>query len=275
MIEQKVSGIEASGAVGAGTIVYPPGGTYGPRRQRDYQLVLLHRGQVAVQIDGVTLHVGAQQVALLKPGHREYFRFASQTETHHSWLNLERPPLPHEYLAALDAAPGCLALSPAMAQLMEAALAMRKRGVSQRVALVALVASALALYVDEATAQGLLPRDGGEGRLHPAVAAAQALVRQRLPERIGLADLAQGAHVTPEYLVRLFRLHLGTTPVRYLWGERVRYGLHLLEHTGLSVAEVAEQAGFQSAKHFSRLVRVSSGLSPREVRRRSWNATAA
>ena len=52
------------------------------------------------------------------------------------------------------------------------------------------------------------------------------------------ADLASAAHIAPEHLVRLFRRELGTTPMRYLWDERVREGVYLLEHTGLGVTEV-------------------------------------
>ena len=58
----------------------------------------------------------------------------------------------------------------------------------------------------------------------------------------------------PDYLTRLFRRELGTTPMRYVWAERVRLGVDLLEHTGLPVSEVAARTGFQSANHFARLV---------------------
>ena len=37
----------------AGSVVYGPGGTYGPRRQHDLQLVLVHTGAMEVTIDGV------------------------------------------------------------------------------------------------------------------------------------------------------------------------------------------------------------------------------
>ncbi|MBI3970766.1 MAG: helix-turn-helix domain-containing protein [Chloroflexi bacterium] len=66
------------------------------------------------------------------------------------------------------------------------------------------------------------------------------------------------------------RRALGTTPARFLWDERVRHGVFLLEHTGLTVAEVADRAGFQSSFHFSRRVRAATGLPPRELRRRRW-----
>ncbi|MGH2367995.1 MAG: AraC family ligand binding domain-containing protein, partial [Chloroflexota bacterium] len=172
--------------------MYPPRGTYGPRVQRDYQLVLLHRGEVDVNIHEEPHHLAAGEVALLKPGHREYFQFARETESHHSWLAITRPPLPPPELAALDTAPFALPISPAMANLMAAGLAARQTLAAPQVALVPLVTTALALYVAEARAQGVA---GHAPREHPAVASARALVRSRLHERITLPDLATAAHV--------------------------------------------------------------------------------
>ncbi len=59
------------------------------------------------------------------------------------------------------------------------------------------------------------------------------MIYQRKSEPLDLQALAEAACVTPEYLVRLFRREVGTTPIRFLWKERVRLGLYLLEHTGL------------------------------------------
>ena len=82
--------------------------------------------------------------------------------------------------------------------------------------------------------------------------------------------MARSVNVTPDYLTRLFGREVGTTPMRYVWQERVRLGMDLLAHTGLPVSEVAARAGFQTANHFSRLVRQTTGRSPRHVRRERW-----
>lgn len=53
------------------TIVYPAGGTFGPRVQRDYQLVMLHSGDLHVRIDRTVHHMPRGHVVLLRPGHTE------------------------------------------------------------------------------------------------------------------------------------------------------------------------------------------------------------
>jgi len=136
-------------------------------------------------------------------------------------------------------------------------------------ALRAVIAAALVLYLEEAGARG---QTHGRTMGHAAVAAARGHVRAHVDERITLRHLAAAASVTPTYLVQLFRQEVGTTPVRFLWAERTRQGLYLLEQTGLSVAEVAMRVGFQTPQHFARVIRAATGLSPRAVRRRSWSA---
>jgi AraC-like DNA-binding protein len=256
-------------------VVYPPRGTYGPRLQRDYQLVFLHRGGVEVEIDGRPAALAAGEVALLKPGHGEYFRFARETETHHSWLALRRPPLLPAQLAALEAAPFALPLSTAMAQILDACLAVQglardtpamRAAPGPSPALVPLVTGALVRYLEEAAVLSAAPPVA----VHPAVVAAREYLRRHLHERIGLKDVAAAAHVAPEHLVRLFKRETGLTPFRFLWDERVRLGVSLLEHTGLPVGEIATQVGFQTVYHFSRSVRAATGLPPTELRRRSW-----
>lgn len=153
-----------------------------------------------------------------------------------------------------------------MACLMNAALALPESVTSTPpyTALASLATAALVLYLEEARTQGLQGQGVGA---HPAVVAARESVRRHLHAHVTLAAMAEAAHVAPDYLIRLFRHHLHTTPIRYLWEERVRLGTYLLEHTGLPVQEVATRTGFQTTKHFCRRVRAATGLPPREVRR--------
>ena len=76
--------------------------------------------------------------------------------------------------------------------------------------------------------------------------------------------------MTPQHLVKLFNQHLRSTPMRFVWNARLRRGVELLMQSGLTVSEVAEQCGFQTPFHFSRLVKQRYHLSPKELRRRAW-----
>lgn len=75
-----------------------------------------------------------------------------------------------------------------------------------------------------------------------------------------------------EHLVRLFRKHLDTTPIHYVWQVRVRQGSLYLRHTGLPVEEIAYQCGFKTAAHFSRGIKARYGQPPSQLRARYWRS---
>lgn len=100
---------------------------------------------------------------------------------------------------------------------------------------------------------------------------ARGFIHDRLPDAdVDLRAIAAAAHVTPVHLVRRFRAELGTTPVAYLWRQRVATGIELLTSTGLPVSEIASRAGFRSVYHFSRRVKNHTGAAPTQLRRRRW-----
>jgi AraC-like DNA-binding protein len=249
--------------VSAGTVTYPPGGTLGPRRQRDLELVVVHEGAARVTVDGVlraTLRAG--DVGLLLPGHREQFAFADGGPTRHSWV--QGPPArPVDApLGRLAALPAALPASTALTGLVLEAAA--GTPLSTRDPLVAaLGTAALWRYIGEAEARVRGPSD--------PVARARAYVHAHAADPgVDLARIAAAAHVTPAHLVRRFRAELGVTPMAYVWQRRVAIGLDLLIGTGLPIGTVAERAGFKSMYHFSRRVRAHAGVPPTEVRRAAW-----
>lgn len=236
-------------------------GAGGPRVRRAARAELL-RGADTPIADRV---VRAGRVALLRPGRWTALQSVSDEPTEIVRLLVRHPPLPAADVAALDAAPLSLPVSAAMGHFIAAALALGPRGNACRLALVGAVGGALALYLAEARAAGLLT---GNTAPHPAVAAAQRYLEAHLQDPVRLTDLAAVAHVSPEYLIHLFHRECGLSPMRYLWAERLRTGVQLLQHSTLPVFEVAERAGFKSAEHFSKRVRAATGKSPRQLRQK-------
>jgi AraC family transcriptional regulator of arabinose operon len=240
--------------VSVGTVTYPPGGTLGPRRQLDLQLVLVHHGSATVWVDGEERRLVAGEVGLLRPGHRERFAFDPAVETRHSWVQVRQPELDPAGL------PDTLPLSPALEALVREAIA---APAEPRELLAHLAAAALWRYAAEA------------GRARPVRARpvddARRFIHAHLTEPgVALADVAAAAHVAPAHLVRAFRGEHGTTPIAYLWERRTALGIELLAHTGLPIEVVAERSGFATAHHFSRRVRSATGLPPGALRRARW-----
>jgi AraC-like DNA-binding protein len=249
--------------ISVGEVVYPPGGRLGPRRQRDLQLVLVHRGSAAIAIDDEPpVAHAAGTVALLLPGHRETFAFADDQTTHHSWIQAHIGPAPDRFVVL----PRALPLSGALADLVAEAVAVSRTPLSTaRPLLAALAAAALWRYAGEA--------ESGPALADDAVDRARRHAHAHLADpQLDLTQLARAAHVSPPHLVRRFRAELGVTPMAYLWRRRVAHGVDLLTHTGLPVGDVATRSGFKSVYHFSRRVKEQTGLAPTALRRERWRA---
>jgi AraC family transcriptional regulator of arabinose operon len=250
----------------AGVVTYPPRATLGPRLQPAYQLVLVHTGSARVTVNGLPRDIPAGHVGLLLPGTTEFFAFAPDRQTRHSWIAAAPAYLDGELCRRLDRTTPCLPLSATMQTCVDLGREVADVDDPERRPVLAAVArAALALYVAEATHAASAQRAE-----HPAVARARELARRRAAEGIRVSDLAREVGLSMEHLVRLFRRQTGLTPGAVLREERLSHGMHLLQHTGLTVAEVARRSGFVSPHHFARSVRAATGMTPSELRSRSW-----
>jgi AraC family transcriptional regulator of arabinose operon len=253
--------------VSVGEVTYPAGGAFGPRLQRNLQLVMLHSGHMMVWIDDVPHTVPVDTVCVLFPGHKERFTFAEECETWHSWLHIFRPHLSEALVTRMVGLPWPLPLSATMVDLIREALAVKHSPLSTAsVLLKALAVQMIWRYIGE----GELLMNGVTTPPDPAIENARHFIHAHAAEPLTLDMIAMAAAVSPSHLIRLFRQQMHTTPMAYLWERRVGQGIDLLRQTGLSVGEIARRCGFQTSYHFSRRVHQATGLSPLEVRQQAW-----
>lgn len=249
----------------AGSIVYPPGGRYGPRIQQDLQLVLLYTGEMTVTIDGRSLHVQPGHVVLLKPGHEESFAFSKTEETWHRWISVRVSPLSEELRNTLHQLPEMLPLTEEMNKLADLMLSMQRHVSPNDSTILSLGLAAIHLYPTE-TRRLLLQREK-----HPALYNVLTWIHEHFAEHMTLHDLAGHAGVSSEHLIRLFNQYEHLTPMQYLWNYRANRAAELLTNTGLTVSEIAERCGFKTSNHFARLIRQYKGRTASEIRQVSWS----
>ncbi len=107
-----------------------------------------------------------------------------------------------------------------------------------------------------------VPEGGGE-----SLAGVLEWMRRHLDRETGVDQLARLAHMSPRTFARRFREETGTTPHRWLTGQRVLFAQRLLESTGEGVDAIAARCGFGNAAtlrhHFGRRL----GTTPQAYRR--------
>jgi AraC-like DNA-binding protein len=113
------------------------------------------------------------------------------------------------------------------------------------------------------------------GRAEPGeIWKARNFIRDRLAERLSLAEVAQAAHMSPNYLSEKFKKVTGENFVAYINARRVGKARDSLCNPALRITEIAFASGFQSISQFNRVFRKLTGQSPTQFRQDAWKQSA-
>jgi AraC family transcriptional regulator, arabinose operon regulatory protein len=249
-----------------GLIRYKPAATYGPRVQEHYQLVLVLKGHVRVYIDKQPQVVKQGEVALLKPGHHEFFEFAKDQETEHSWCSFYWQ-LDDELTHILETLPFKVGLSERMQQFVALGV-----GVMQDHSALTPLMSHLAgaVFWEFVSLAATTSSSSPYAKLSKPLQRVLSFVMTNYQHELTLEQLSEVARVTPKHLTRLFHTYLGITPMRYVWQVRSQQGASLLRHTDFTVEKIALSCGFKTVAHFSRTIKKHYQQTPLEVRMLHW-----
>ena len=120
-------------------------------------------------------------------------------------------------------------------------------------------------------------RDGGQAQFielpvpAPAaddpVAEAVEWALARLPEPIGVNELARRAHLSPRQFSRRFQAAMGSSPAAWLRRRRLDASLALLESSDEPVEQVGARVGFPTPAAFRRHFARAYGVPPSAWRR--------
>ena len=81
-----------------------------------------------------------------------------------------------------------------------------------------------------------------------------------------LAQICADCHVSSAYICRLFHRYDSQTPYQFLLRLKMNQAAEKIQQSGAMVKQVAEEAGFDDAFHFSRTFKAVLGLSPAAFR---------
>ncbi|MCC2613688.1 GlxA family transcriptional regulator [Neorhizobium sp. Rsf11] len=98
-----------------------------------------------------------------------------------------------------------------------------------------------------------------------------AFVVRRMEATLGdpldISDLSDSVALSLRQLERLFHANLGKSPMRFYIELRMARARELLVHTRLTVGEIAQLCGYESASHFGRFYRTRFHESPAATRK--------
>ena len=105
------------------------------------------------------------------------------------------------------------------------------------------------------------------GPLHPAVGRAMRLLEASLARPWALTELAEELHLTPGYLVRLFKAATGLPPMAYLAQVRAEQAADLLLHSDEPITCIGQAVGWPDQNYFARRFKAHYGLTATSYRK--------
>ncbi|HTX73237.1 MAG TPA: AraC family transcriptional regulator [Rectinemataceae bacterium] len=220
------------------------------------ELIYFIDGKAKIASGGDTIDVALYDILVYPPGvtHRETLDAASRQEIICLWLELGcRETLPFSFKLSDD--------DGELGWLFQCAHKNHLRRAEHYRELEEYLLKSLLLFMEQRLA---LADSSGNAALDRS----RAYIDEHYAEGFDVETLARVACVTASYLSRLFKKHLGTTPMRYRNAVRVEKAKHLLLVKSDSVEEIAEALGFDDTKYFSQLFRSRTSLTPTQFRRK-------
>lgn len=262
------------GPVVIGDILYRKGGSFGPRTQHDYQLVVIHSGSLTLNLDGETIDVPENHGILLSPGHREHFFFAADSETRHSWVAIDPSSVAANLRKGFGLSRGPMPFLGRMASLLDFARKEFVVGSEENVVDNGFYYGlALAILCDFSAT---VTNGGNVVQANQTVLwKMDRFLAESFSRPLVLNDIARAIGVSRQHLLKLCRGAGRPTPIKQLYAKRLEAATDLLLHTGFSIAEIADQCGFVNQFHFSRKFKEILGCSPSTWRGRLWKASSS
>lgn len=249
-----------------GEVFYEPGGSCGPRVQRDFELIMLHSGDCQVTLNNKMVHyMKSGTVSLFIPGNHNYFQYSENMESHHSWCTISPKFIPDNLRSDLRNPLVSVPGSGLLRSLIDGALKLKpmpNNPLDTLIEHLALCAFDEFLHISSRKDRELI----GD----PAVNAFLRYVGDHFAEEDCLEKARLASKVSRNTLLYKFHQQMQTTPAHYLWKFRVERGVSMLIETGQTTAEIAYLCGFKNPYHFSRMLKQQTGRPPKEIRRQGW-----
>jgi len=223
---------------------------WGPRAIPDTELVFIHAGAFALELEGETVRAKENELLVIFPGERHTLQSLEESGII-SCIHCDLPEPEGRVLARIRTA-----ADPELAEGF------------RRCAEASLHPAPLRDELLQAILSEILIRIRSLGTLvetNPPSARVQEMVRyiqEHLEEPVTRSTLARKFHASPQHINYLFKTELGTSPTRLLHSERAKKAFLLIQNERISVKEAAFRTGFCDPYHFSKVFKKVYGFPP-------------
>ena len=103
-------------------------------------------------------------------------------------------------------------------------------------------------------------------RYSPTLLMVLSFINRNYTTELSLTQLAEYAYTNASVLSSEFNDEVGMSLSEYVTGLRIKKAQELLRTSDMTVTQIAEAAGFSSAKYFREIFKKQTGMSPQQYR---------
>lgn len=91
-------------------------------------------------------------------------------------------------------------------------------------------------------------------------------IANNLSKNININDLAELVYLHPNYFIKYFKKHMGSSPKNYMNKLRLEKAKELLLISELSIIDISKEIGYSDSCYFSKYFKKKTGFTPSEFR---------
>jgi len=91
-------------------------------------------------------------------------------------------------------------------------------------------------------------------------------ITNNLSKNININDLAELVYLHPNYFIKYFKKHMGSSPKNYMNKLRLEKAKELLLISELSIIDISKEIGYSDSCYFSKYFKKKTGFTPSEFR---------
>lgn len=246
---------------------YRPGWTLRTHRHKHFQMIFFLDGKGTFTIKDTAFPIHSSQLFLIHPGETHGLRARSMVRTLDVKFRVSDGPLARQLRRAASELPWN---EPGLSGRLERIRAEGElKTLFYRELCSVLLTEILYLFLRQKpnSAQQQLDPDAQPPAHDPILERATACIRGSYQQQLSVREIASASGCTERTLRLHFHAAMQLGPLHFLQRFRIAKAKSLIQYSDYALKEIAEQVGFQTVHHFTRIFSSVEGRSPAAWRR--------
>ncbi len=133
-----------------------------------------------------------------------------------------------------------------------------------RIHLKSLLLELIAFYIDNLPQE--MPPSVQKSAMYKLLPALNHIHNASISQNISVDELAAIVGLHPNYFLKMFKAHMGTTPIKYMNERKITAAKKLLSDSSNSITDISIMLGFEDVHYFSNTFKKYLGCAPSKYR---------